>query len=302
MYVSCGLNSSDRPRQGFTLLEVTLALAISVVLLSALYTAFFILVRQTQSGRELVERSQIVQAVMRQMRADIGNHLAPIDTRVIKAPASWQLGLEEDPAATLGMEPAPADGSDPAAAEDPAVAGTAFSVFSNYGVVGDSKTLSIYCSNLPFPARLNAASLNAALGEPRSDLHRICYWVASDNTGVLGLARKEYKVALSEEALQDTPWSSGEIPNIIAEQIRDIEFFYFDSDFMEWVSEWDGSAVGADGKSPIGPPAAIRVVLYIGDPLSDPNGQSLRTMNYVIAIPTANGWTPADLGAGLMAP
>src|SRR5216683_8261204 len=63
-------------RKAFTLLEVLLSAAIGVLLMAALYVAMNVQLDHAQAGREAVEQSLLVRAVLRRMSNDITPSLA----------------------------------------------------------------------------------------------------------------------------------------------------------------------------------------------------------------------------------
>ena len=69
--------SPTSTRAGFSLLEVLLSSAISVLLFGALYVAVEIQLRRTQAARDLVERSTLARTLMSRMASDINPSLAP---------------------------------------------------------------------------------------------------------------------------------------------------------------------------------------------------------------------------------
>src|SRR5882672_4173861 len=64
-------------RKGFTLLEVLLAAAIGVLLMGALYVAMQVQLDHAQAGRDAVEQSLLVRALLRRMSNDIAPSLGP---------------------------------------------------------------------------------------------------------------------------------------------------------------------------------------------------------------------------------
>src|SRR5713101_3918220 len=64
-------------RKGFTLLEVLLAAAIGVLLMAALYVAMQVQLDHAQAGRDAVEQSLLVRALLRRMSNDIAPSLGP---------------------------------------------------------------------------------------------------------------------------------------------------------------------------------------------------------------------------------
>ncbi len=67
-----------RPRAGFTLLEIMLALAISVLLLSGLYYGMDMTLRQVQAGRELIQEVTLQRAVLNRIQIDLSSGITPI--------------------------------------------------------------------------------------------------------------------------------------------------------------------------------------------------------------------------------
>src|SRR5688572_1419776 len=97
-------------RAGYTLLEVTLALAIAVLLLAAVYTALYTTVMQTKIGRDMVEDTNVARSVVNRINEDISAHLKPIDTRLIRTPQTWTpqaLTTPAAPATDSGQQAAP---------------------------------------------------------------------------------------------------------------------------------------------------------------------------------------------------
>src|SRR3989442_944271 len=64
-------------RKGFTLLEVLLAAAIGVLPMAALYIAMQVQLDHAQAGRDAVEQSLLVRALLRRMSNDIAPSLGP---------------------------------------------------------------------------------------------------------------------------------------------------------------------------------------------------------------------------------
>src|SRR5262249_49554552 len=63
---------------GFTLLEVLLALGISVLLMGALYVSMDVQIRYAQAGRERVSDSALARALLNRPAADVSASLPPI--------------------------------------------------------------------------------------------------------------------------------------------------------------------------------------------------------------------------------
>ena len=72
--------------------------------------------------------------------------------------------------------------------------------------------------------------------------------------------------------------------------MKSLQFEYFDG--QSWQDSWDGTQVGSDGVTPIGPPAAVAITIGLARPGTD----EVKTYRHVVAIRTANGSTESDLG------
>ncbi len=236
------------PRPGYTLLEVTLALAIALLLLGALYTALYTTAFQTKIGRETIEDSNIARAVLKRITEDISSHLGPVDSRVVRMPQSWQLQSAIIP-----------DEESPEAATN--------APYFNLGVQGDNTFLRLYVSQAPNLKSLlkKQEDIEELTLDAFTDLRRITYWVVgAGGSGLVGLAREEIKVATSEEAILNTPPSELPEPDkyILAKEVEDAVFRYFDPVLEDWSDTWDGTMPGdLEGQTPVGPPAAIEIKL-----------------------------------------
>jgi hypothetical protein len=167
----------------------------------------------------------------------------------------------------------------------------------NLWVQGDSTHLALYVSRFPREAYLSITDpTNPNAQQVVSDLRRITYWLAGSGDSALGLARQEIKLATSDDALNAIPPNDGsdEAAQVIAEEIKSLEFSYFDG--MSWQASWDGTTTASDGVTPIGPPMAIKITIGVatlsGEKKKDQpssNNQDLKYFSHVVALPTANG-------------
>src|SRR5262245_50570718 len=69
-------------RDGYTLLEVVLALAVASLLLGGLYVAMDLQCYGMRTGRDLTNRAEVARAVLNQFNRDISSNLAPIDPKM----------------------------------------------------------------------------------------------------------------------------------------------------------------------------------------------------------------------------
>jgi type II secretory pathway pseudopilin PulG len=271
-------------RPAFTLLEMLLATFVSVLLLGALYVAMELQIRHAQDGREAIEQGQLAHALLATMTKDIKLCVTPVT-----------------PTPTTSLSPPSKDGGTPAtgAAAGTAAAGTGNTPSSQgttsssttastgntiqftLGVQGTANSLSLYISRL-----LTDEEVKASRTEGMSDLRLINYWLVTDGSTPIGLARQEHKRVTADEAsAEPTPPQS-----LMAEEVKSLQFRYFDGE--SWFDSWDGTEVGYDGVTPLGPPLAIEITLGLVIPGGDTRYGGLPSVKYyrhVVAIPTADG-------------
>ncbi len=286
-------------RRAYTLLEVILALGIGAVLFAGLYAALGIVQRGASTGRSLLDQTSIARGVIDRLNGDIAAQLAPSDPRV---------AASSSPTTTTPSSTTPTTGTTANASGTPSTGSTSGAgtgtVKFNLGVQGDSTWVAVYVSRVPSEIQIGANAtnggngangganngMNSNQGTPLvADLRRVAYWLASNG----GLARQELTNVASTDALADLPPSvSDEKTYVIAPQVQSVTFEYFDG--TTWQTSWDGTAAGAAGTTPLGPPAAIRVTLTVGRTVNGtgPADLDVRTYQHVVPIPTANNPNP----------
>jgi prepilin-type N-terminal cleavage/methylation domain-containing protein len=275
---------SHLPRQGrtvrkaFTLLEVLLAAAIGALLMAALYVAMQVQLDHAQAGRDAVEQSLLVRALLRRMSNDIAPSLGPALPNNAASGANAGAGGSASPSGSNSS----ASSTTATSTSNPTTSSTTTSTAPVLNLQGDSGRLILWVSRIS--SDLSPTSTNQSVS---SDLHRITYWLVGGNGG---LARQEIKQATSDDALISTP---PDIPDeasfVIAEEVQSVAFRYFDG--TAWQDSWDGTQTDSTGAS-IGPPQAVEITVAILPPSSDSlagDNSNLKTYRHVVAIPTANG-------------
>ncbi len=300
-----------RRRPAYTLLEVVLALLIGVLLLAALYGAVSYHLRQAQAGRDTVQQTTLVRAIVSRIENDAVATVALGDPNRFRSgqsqlpsavsdssggtaargsstsgPTGSSTPMPSTPATGTPSTTTPSTGASGAggSGSQPAQASTSPPVLLPLGVVGDSTSLMLFVSKVPSEAWPG----KEAPGQLVSDLRRICYWVDGDK----GLCRQELRLVTSPDALDTTlPPSGGTAVTPLAREVKSIEFTYFDG--KSWQDSWDSNEVGDDGSTPIGSPRAIAVRLGIQPRrgVNDTTGPPLKYYRHVIPIQTANGVT-----------
>src|SRR5437588_1403521 len=257
------------PRAGFTLMEVILASAIALLLMWGLYVGMDVQLRLTDEGRTIVNQADLARNLLTRMSAELGGCLTPITAS--KATLIGAVtGTNLDTAA--GLAP------------------TAF----NMGLQGDASQVTVYISTVP---KVNAEGGDRASAEQQqqsaSDIRRITYWMTNS-----GLARQEVtRVTSDDDDSALPPNVNDESRYIFAEDVVGLSLQYFDG--TNWTDTWDGSTLGADGKTPIGPPRLIQITLTIRYAGTQGGEATEKTFIHCVAIgaanaqPTSAGATPA---------
>jgi prepilin-type N-terminal cleavage/methylation domain-containing protein len=248
-------------RNGFTLLEVLLAMGVSLLLMGALYVAVDVQIRSAQVGRERVDDAVLARSILQRIRADLASALTPIAADSTSSTASASADTTTDPSAgssstyTMSLD-----------------AVTPF----NAGIEGEIDRLTMWIARVPGATRPGSDAEGMPNGPP--DIHRVTYWLAGDR----GLAAQDIsRVTADDQSTQLPPDVPDEDAAIIAPEVVNLEFWYFDG--ASWNDSWDGTMVGADGVAPIGPPKAVKIVIEIRG-----ISGSTRKFEHVVAIQTAN--------------
>jgi len=270
---------STRPRSAFTLLEILLALGLSLALLTAVYTGMDMYYVSSATGKIEVERAQLARSIMNRIAADIRSVVA-----VPEVAEEDSTDDEETSDDEVEITADPADSITTASA----------------GVFGDTSNLVLHVSK---PRRyLSSRSTDAnSFG---SDLQSVSYFLAGPEGGALqqmvadlfsddrsklitGLARlqgERFAMELSDES-RDLESLAAQA-KLLAPEVALLEFRYFDG--FEWLDAWDSTEYAAV-------PAAIEIVIGFADPefpvgLLNPRSISPQTSLYrlVVALPIAN--------------
>lgn len=281
--------SRSRKRQGYTLLEVIVTLAIAGLVLSGLYVALFTQLRLAQAGRDVIQRSTTARNLLTRIGSDIANHLGPMSPWLQKKfPAAGssngtptssqntgQIGNATD---SSGAQAADSKATDSASqTTDNMMPTTASGVF-NVSVIGSSAYLRLSLTRFPRPGKE---------GEPISDLARIEYWVVEGK----GLARREVTRVTAEDEDVEAPSLPEADKYVIGDNVESITFRYWDG--SAWLDTWDGLQPGSDANAtPLGPPAAIEITLRLRSRAGGEQSEA-RDYQHVVAIRTANIAQPA---------
>lgn len=161
---------------------------------------------------------------------------------------------------------------------------------SNLGLQGGTNWLVITSSRIPGPLlNPNSNTLDNQV-VVSSDLRSVSIWLVPGS----GLARNELTAVTADNAPTGEPSFPNPDQYVFAPQVKDISFQFFDG--VVWQQTWDGGQLGgADGNTPVGPPAAVKVTITLGGP--DDAG---RQYTHVVSLPTTNAFTlAAQSGTGV---
>ncbi len=255
-------------RSGMTLLEVLLAVSISLVLALGIYQAVVMHYAQADSGREKAARSQIVRGVLGQMQRDMRNIFT--GWRPVSKDASQAGDASDDP--TTGQEEEESaeqsDGeSEPSTSASASPSSSSSSSSSSVtsspsqfevpagGVLGLPDAVTLITRRTPAGLDFRQTLSSGEARPPVSDLRLVRYWFGSPGAETLdnrmGLVRQEINYVPDVTAGDDP--LSGARTEILAEEIRAVQFRYFDG--YGWLTEWSQASER--------PPQAIEVTVAL---------------------------------------
>jgi prepilin-type N-terminal cleavage/methylation domain-containing protein len=256
-----GSLTAPQSRHGLSLIEVLISLALSLMLLSSVYTAISLYYRQSNAGQEEIARNQLARVLLQRIELD----LRSISYRE-GSPATTD---EADPAAT-GEETTTT--TETITTQSVTTPDDAFSG-SDSGLFGDAQTLVLHVSR-PNREIGSLEQLNAQeAGQRTSDLKTVAFFVAGSGTGGLqamaaaqfasqsrngtlqtqGLARMEgERLAIQMADKQGSVESLLGQTQMLAPEVSRVLFRYYDG--LTWQTQWDSATYG-------GLPRAVEVTL-----------------------------------------
>lgn len=297
----------SRARQkGFTLLEVLLTLAMSVVLMGLISAALQFYARDMDASQMDIRQTQLAAVLMQMIEDDLRAtlHTQPVDTA----------GLEALMSASIGGEAVPAgEGEDLSAAgiesEEPMVEDiaavdlqTGVAILQTPGLIGNQFQIQMDLSRLPrleeYVAYLDEDTSD--IDDVPSDLKTVAYFVQPPGTGVQdtltqldpsaslegsgGMVRRTLDRAATVEAANNGNLALlNQTGELLAPEVASIEFSYWDG--LTWQLEWSSDDYGEL-------PLAVQVTIALNDPNSDldstlATGEAPRTFTHIVRLPLA---------------
>lgn len=246
---------TQRPhRSGYTLLEVSLAIGIGLLLLAALYVALDVQLRYMSSGRRAVAEAQLARGLLNRVASDLRNSLAMLPTTpTAEAAAATATGATSATASGTGS-------GDASSNTDSGAAGQ-----FGFGLLGDSQQMTLFLSGAP---RLHQAVMETQLGY--CDQRRVLYALVPGQ----GLVRQEVRNVAGDDGSDPTVTA-----DVLAPEVVELQFRYFNGSTGAWEDQWDGSVAG--------PPLAVEIVLGLLPPDEfDRTATAPVTYRLVVSIPT----------------
>lgn len=291
-------------RAGFTLIEVLIALGLSLVLISAIYSAISLHWRYEEVGRDRIERAQISLAVLRLLSEDVGS--------VVFTPPS-NTSQEEEEADEAGTSTGGTAGntanSSSSSSSAQTSAATTDSTQSSLGIVGTASSLQLDISQ---PAREDFVpettnSQTAAPLPANSDNVRVTWGLVTPTTApteASGRRSLTINPALSRQVvdrlrvvIELEENSSNEVAmgdaSILAREVVSLQFRYFDG--YSWVTEWE--SVTSERL-----PRAIEITMGYIKPefkqsgaLHLPGSETIISIKHVILVPASSPISGGEL-------
>jgi len=238
-------------RPGFTLIEVLIALGLSLLLMTAVYAAISMHYRYQTLGRTEQHRSQIFRSIVRRINVDVNSIV-------------MQLPEEElDPALDGGSDDSD-DSSSTSNSSSTSAFNTATTIFDDesdsssltFGLIGDGQTLHMTVSH---PSRsLSYSSVNSenSASTRTSDLVTVTYslapidlqWYQNNDPRYAGFHVSDYLPTdgMGRRLLDiygtEPIETALEKEDLLALEISEVQFQYYDG--SAWIESWDSLESG----------------------------------------------------------
>ncbi|MEW4487721.1 prepilin-type N-terminal cleavage/methylation domain-containing protein [Thalassoglobus sp. JC818] len=233
---------NESPRAGFSLIEVLIALALTVLLLSAVYSAVGLHLRFQVAGRDQIHRAQLIRALVRKFDSDI---------------SALAFTIEEEETASTDTD---ASTSEESTTDTTLDSLSSESIPLPFGLVGTSEYVHL-CVSKPI-RELTYESLATGVTETgrTTDLATVTWGTGPIDPAFLidptqPAHRNEANDALERRPLTglgrrvldfyafDSATDTLTEYDILAPEITEVQFSYFDG--IAWVDSWDSRTLGS---------------------------------------------------------
>lgn len=265
-------------RSGFTLMEVIVASALSVLVMAGVGAAIQFYLFQVTKSQTSIEEAQLARAIMRRIETDLKSAVwkHEIDFSSVESLAA---GTATSGAATAGLPTTTGTGSTTSGSTttDPTAEEEVFSeaMPTTVGLYGSAMELQVDISRLPRIDEYDpqyTSLTDRKIGDIPSDIKTVTYFLIQPGVSAIGhgaigdaalsdtqfgLVRRELDRAVTQYALNngDTLGLDASA-KVLAPEVSMLQFRYFDG--FQWVEEWDSEAMGCL-------PMAVDVIVAIRD-------------------------------------
>jgi hypothetical protein len=259
-------------RAAFTLLEVLLALSLSILLLTAVSMAISIHLRVVDSGRRDVEQAQLARAILHRIADDLRSAVqyAPQDFESMASSAGAAEGETES---TTGSTSDTSSTQEDSTTTDADAGASTAAPAMTPGLYGTQYEVEVDVARLPrIDQYQQLVSEDGAATDLVSDVKTVAYYVieagdssigslgALSTTAEGGLVRREMDRAVTRYAAEQGTLNLADQPGeLLAPEVVTVEFRYYDG--TQWLTEWDSATLG-------GLPMAVEVAIAM---VSDPS-------------------------------
>lgn len=273
-------------RKAFTLVEVMLALTLSVILLGAIFTAMDQSWRLTANGREEMERSQLARALIRKIAIDVRaiSFVPPILTDDSAAAAGATSTGSTGASTTTGSSGSSSTASTATGTTTTDTAANETPTARSIGIRGNAQRVEMHISrarrDLNFSASVNGNNVQSR----SSDLRVLTYQLSTSGSGLIRTDGDRLATLMVEEKGGAATTLAAQ--QVLAPEVSYLQFRYFDG--AAWYTSWDSESSGRL-------PRAIEVTLGFAPPKNKPGplfrvtvSQSANQFRTVILIPIAD--------------
>jgi type II secretory pathway component PulJ len=285
--------NENRHRSGYTLLEVILALGLTILLLGGITMAINYHLVTLRQQQDEIERSQVARQSLFLITKDIR---AAIQYKPIETSALNEL-IESISSSTDAIESITGEEFE----EQEEVAQSQYAA-TRPGLYGTATELQIDVSRLP---RVDQYSLvnfsDGTSSDIPSDVKTVSYFVRSEedseNGGTqavslndsMGLVRRSLDRAVTRYAAD---YGGGQInvedyEEVLAREVSQIEFRYWDQENEDWVTEWDSDEM-------LGLPKAVEISVAVGKMNAESEEEARKIYRTVVYLPVAELIPPEE--------
>lgn len=282
-------------REGFTLVEVLLAAALTSILMLAVYSALDLYWTARRAGRDKMEQAQIARAVLQIMASDIRSVAFRLPEELMVTEGSSDSGSSSD-SSTSGSTSGDSDPSDTSSTTD----AVEEEIEPELTLYGDSTTLVMRISKPLRGMEYSSFEDGYFPGVRMGDMVEVQYLIADSQSGEFaaaiaaqtsssssdamgGLARSEVDVAVADSG---DPNVLLENTRVLAPEIGFLQFAYIDG--TEVLDAWDTTLMGRL-------PSAIEITigfrsqqkLSVSETLSGMGQAPVKTYRLLVTLPMA---------------